>query len=205
MPLIAAAGAATFCIIAILVAGILIFGTGGGGAATVRDPDDVRSTDHKPGDRSTDPTIDLTWTAIPGVKAYSIMWSHGAEDLPDEVADLPGDATSTTSPELEPGTWYFHLRTQGSDGTWTSTLHLGPFEVIGGSPTPAATSTPSPAPTKTATPPPGPVFPTEVPATPTETAAPTPAPTSTPAPTPVPATPTPTTTLPELSPTPTSS
>jgi RNA polymerase sigma factor (sigma-70 family) len=185
-PLIAAAGAATLCIIAILVAGVLIFGTGGGGAATVRDPDDVRSTNSKIGEPSADRTIDLTWTAIPGVKAYSVMWSHGAEDLPDEVADLSGDATGATSPELEPGTWYFHLRTQGNDGTWTSTLHLGPFEVTGGSPTPNATMTPSPAPTKTATPPPAPRFPTQEPPAPTETAQPTLAPTATPAPTPVP-------------------
>src|SRR5207249_4067930 len=130
VPVTAVLAAGIVSIVAILVAGILIFGTGGGGAATLRDPDDVHSTDHKTSEPSSDNTIELTWTAIPGAKAYSTMWSHLPIDLPDTVADLPGTATSTTSPPLDPGTWYFHLRTQNEDGSWTSTLHIGPFEII---------------------------------------------------------------------------
>jgi len=173
------------------LAGILIFGTGGGGAATLRDPDDVHSPDRKTGEPSSDNTIDLTWTAIPGAKAYSTIWSHQPVDLPDTVADLPGTATSTTSPPLDPGTWYFHLRTQNEDGSWTSTLHIGPFEVIAASPTPAPTEAASPSPTQSVTPAPGPRFPTVPPATPTDSPAPTPPPTPAP-PTPAPTTPAPT-------------
>jgi len=190
-------------IVAILGAGVLIFGTGGGGAATARDPNDVHSTDHKLGVPSTDNTIDLAWIAIPGVKAYSTMWSHAPKDLPDTVPDLPGTATSTTSPPLDPGTWYFHLRTQNEDGSWTSTLHIGPFEVLAGSPTPRPTDAPAASPTQTITPPPAPNFPTAPAATPTETPGPTPAPTATPAPTPPPPTPAPTSTLPTIPATPT--
>jgi len=182
-------------IVAILVAGILIFGTGGGGAATGRDPEDVHSTDRKTGEPSSDNTIDLAWTAIPGAKAYSTMWSHESVDLPDTVPDLPGTATSTTSPPLDPGTWYFHLRTQNEDGGWTSTVHVGPFEVLAASPTPKPSGSPSPSPTQAVTPPPAPHFPT-APALPTETPAPTPGPTETPAPpTPAPPTPTPASTV----------
>jgi RNA polymerase sigma factor (sigma-70 family) len=189
VPVPAVLGAAIASIVAILVAGILIFGTGGGGAATLRDPDDVHSTNHKLGEPSSDNRIDLAWTAIDGAKAYSTMWSHLAVDLPDSIADLPGTATSTTSPPLDPGTWYFHLRTQNEDGSWTSTLHIGPFEVIAPSPSPEPSTAPSASTSPTPTPAPGPRFPTEPPATPTETPAPTPPPT--PAPTPPPATPAP--------------
>jgi len=203
VPVLAVLGAAIASIVAILVAGVLIFGTGGGGAATARDPDDVHSTDHKTGEPSSDNTIDLAWTPIPRAKGYSTMWSHLPNDLPDTVADLPGNATNTTSPPLDPGTWYFHLRTQNEDGTWTSTLHIGPFEVIATtSPTPNATEAPPPSPTQTVTPAPGPHFPTEPAATPTETPAPTPPPTP-PPPTPAPSTPAPSLTLPALSATPT--
>jgi RNA polymerase sigma factor (sigma-70 family) len=205
VPVTAVLAAGIVSIIAILVAGVLIFGTGGGGASTARDPDDVHSTDHKTAEPSSDNTIELTWSAIPGAKAYSTMWSHLPVDLPDTVADLPGTATNTTSPPLDPGTWYFHLRTQNEDGTWTSTLHIGPFEVIAASPTPAPTEAASPSPTQSVTPAPGPRFPTAPAATPTETPAPTPPP-PTPAPTPPP-TPAPTTDTPApskaASPTPT--
>ena len=195
VPVSAVLAAGIVSIGAILVAGILIFGTGGGGAATARDPGDVHSTDHQLGVPSTDNTIDLAWTAIPGVKAYSTMWSHKPIDLPDTVPNLPGTATSTTSPPLDPGTWYFHLRTQNEDGSWTSTLHIGPFEVLAASPTPKPSGSPSPSPTQAVTPPPAPHFPT-APALPTETPAPTPGPTETPAPpTPAPPTPTPASTV----------
>src|SRR5438132_373708 len=196
VPVTAVLAAAIVSIIAILVAGVLIFGTGGGGASTARDPNDVHSTDHKTAEPSSDNTIDLAWSAIPGAKAYSTMWSHLPIDLPDTGADLPGTATSTTSPPLDPGTWYFHLRTQNEDGSWTSTLHIGPFEVIAASPTPAPSEDPSPSPSQTATPAPGPRFPTAPPApTPSETPAPTPAPTP-PPPTRAPSTPAPATVTP---------
>jgi RNA polymerase sigma factor (sigma-70 family) len=149
-----------------------------GGEDAVGDPDDVRSTSHEVGEESTDNVVRMVWSRQDGVMAYSVSWSTVEFELPDEVGDLSGDATDAESPELEPGDWYFHLRTQRDDGTWTTTVHVGPFEIIEGEPSPTEeppepTRTPSPAPT-----------PTEEPPTPQPTSPPTPVPaTSTPVPT----------------------
>ena len=178
LPLVAAAGGGGVGLLAILLAGVLVFGSGGG-AAPVRDPADVHSTDREPGDPSSDSTIEIAWTPVPGVQAYSIMWTQGRNDVPDSEGDLPGTAAGAKSPRLEPGTWYFHLRTQGPNGRWTSTVHLGPFEVIEGSgDTPRGTASPSPSP-ETGTPAPIPQFPTEAAAPQTETPPPAPAATPT--------------------------
>src|SRR6266545_4830433 len=191
---LAAAGVAgVIGLVAVLLAGVLIFGaSGGGGAATVQDPDDVRATDREPGEPSSDNTIDMEWTGVPGVQAYSIDWTEGPGDLPDTKPDLPGTATGTRSPQLDPGTWYFHLRTQGDDGRWTSTVHAGPFEIIEENGTPIGTTTPTPSPEESETPGPTPQFPTPTEPPQTETPAPTPAPTQTQTPTPPPLIATPT-------------
>jgi RNA polymerase sigma factor (sigma-70 family) len=131
----------------------------------VGDPDDIRSTSHDIGEASTDPVVRLVWSRQEGVLAYSVSWSTERFELPDEMGDLSGDATDATSPELAPGDWYFHLRTQHEDGTWTDTVHIGPFRIVEeATPTPTAEPTPSP----TAEPTPSPT-PTEEP-----TAEPTP-------------------------------
>ena len=193
VPLAAAGVAGVIGLVAVLLAGVLIFGaSGGGGAATVQDPDDVRATDREPGEPSSDNTIDIEWTGVPGVQAYSIDWTEGRRDLPDTEPDLPGTATGTTSPQLDPGTWYFHLRTQGDDGRWTSTVHAGPFEIIEENGTPIGTTTPTPSPEESETPGPTPQFPTPTEPPQTETPAPTPAPTQTQTPTPPPLIATPT-------------
>src|SRR6266545_2508359 len=192
VPLAAAGVAGVIGLVAVLLAGVLIFGaSGGGGAATVQDPDDVRATDRKPGEPSSDNTIDMEWTGVPGVQAYSIDWTEGRRDLPDTEPDLPGTATGTRSPQMDPGTWYFHLRTQGDDGRWTSTVHAGPFEIIEDE-TPVGTTTPTPSPEESATPGPTPQYPTPTEPPQTETPAPTPAPTQTQTPTPPPLIATPT-------------
>lgn len=117
------------------------------------DPDDIRSTSHDIGEPSTDPVVRLVWSRQEGVLAYSVSWSTERFELPDEVGDLSGDATDATSPELTPGDWYFHLRTQHEDGTWTDTVHIGPFRIVEeATPTPTERSTPSPTEEPTATP-----------------------------------------------------
>jgi hypothetical protein len=103
-------------------------------------------------------------------------------DLPDATADLPGDADRVESRPLFPGSWYFHMRTQGEDESWTSTVHVGPFVIVqtGGrspSPTPEGTDEPTQTPEPTA----------EV----TDTPTPAPVETATPSPTPVKTTPSP--------------
>lgn len=83
---------------------------------SVRDPSDARATVERN-------LATVSWTAVPAA-GYSVEWTRGPADLPDQIVDLPGTATQATSPPLEPGGWYFHLRTQGESGEWTSTIHL---------------------------------------------------------------------------------
>ena len=72
--------------------------------------------------------IELTWSRQDDVRAYSVEWADAAA-LPDTDPDLPGDATGASSPALSAGSWYFSMRTQGTSGEWTSTVHVGPFIV----------------------------------------------------------------------------
>ncbi|HLG71952.1 MAG TPA: sigma-70 family RNA polymerase sigma factor [Chloroflexota bacterium] len=152
------------------------------GRASVHDPANVHSTDHQVGQASSSNVVAVTWQPDPDAKAYAIRWSQQPKDVPDAHEDLAGSATGTTSPPLEPGTWYFHLRTEGKSGGWTSTVHLGPF-VVSAAPTPAPTATPVP-PTATAEPTdtPTPAATATTAATPTRTPTPrtTPTPKTTP-------------------------
>jgi len=200
---IAGAGGAVMVLAAGLVAVVLVLASGSGssGGAEISDPDDIRATDRESGTPSTDNRIDVEWSGVPGVEGYSVLWSEKRDDLPDTERDLPGTATGTKSPPLEPGSWYFHLRTQGSNGRWTSTVHAGPFEIIAGdgdvSPTATAGATASPATSATPivtpdfrTPPPSGQPDTPTPSLPL-TAAPTPTPTLAATPTPESTTPAP--------------
>jgi hypothetical protein len=143
----AAAGVAGF------VTGVILLRPSSG--VSVVDPTDVRSTSHEVGVASEVNAIEMEWTTPKGAQAYSIDWTANGDDLPDEEADLEGDTTGIRSPPLPDGSWYFHLRTQGQDDDWTSTVHVGPF-IIGmssdGGPTPTPGPTASPAGTGTPTP-----------------------------------------------------
>jgi RNA polymerase sigma factor (sigma-70 family) len=109
---------------AVVTATTLVF-TGG---AKVEDPGDVHSSTHAVGRPSTDNVVKMAWSRVADADAYSVSWSRGSA-LPDQVADLGGDATGAKSPPLAPGKWYFNLRTRG-DGDWTSTVHVGPFVIV---------------------------------------------------------------------------
>lgn len=104
-----------------------IIATRDGAAPPARDPSDVRSDTHSIGGASTANTIGVVWSRVRDASGFSVAWSQEAEEIPDQIVDLPGTATATTSPALAPGRWYFHLRTRGSGGDWTATVHLGPF------------------------------------------------------------------------------
>ena len=122
----AAAAAAIVALIGLVALAIGVSGSSGGAP---RDPDDVHSTSHVPGDVEDGDRVVMAWTAEPGATAYSVSWDHEPVGLPDDVADLSGDATSVRSPALAPGSWWFHLRTRGESGEWTSTVHVGPFVI----------------------------------------------------------------------------
>lgn len=132
-----------------IVAAVVIAWLTGGDDAGPTDPDDAVSTSHRVGDVSAEPVIEIRWTPAPDAIAYSVEWTGQPAELPDDNPDLAGDATGTVSPELPDGTWYFHLRTQGGDGSWTSTLHLGPYVIQTGPQAADQTATPAGATTTT--------------------------------------------------------
>ncbi len=172
---------AAMAVLGVIVAVVILVAGGDDNedTTTVQNPDDVRSTSHDIDEPSEDNTIEMVWSRQDEVRAYSVDFTENAFTLPDEEGDLSGNATGTTSSALDPGDWYFHIRTQGTDGTWSDAEHIGPYpiEEPEASPTPAPTEEPTEAPT----------------ASPAPTAAPTPTPVpATPTPSPVPATPTPT-------------
>jgi RNA polymerase sigma factor (sigma-70 family) len=95
---------------------------------SLEDPSDVESYTHDVGRETSDAEIGVSWTPRTDVLGYSIEWSPEPR-LPDETPDLPGDAGRATF-TAEPGRWWFNLRTQGRDGSWTSTVQLGPFVIL---------------------------------------------------------------------------
>jgi RNA polymerase sigma factor (sigma-70 family) len=128
-----AATALTLAIAALVAVGVWAVGAVPPEApltGTARDPSLVWSSTHSPGVGSSESVIGIQWSRQPDALAYSVRWSQAPTEVPDAVPDLPGSATGTTSPALAPGRWYFHLRTQGRDDSWTHTVHRGPFVVI---------------------------------------------------------------------------
>ena len=118
-------------IVVALIVVLLLANSDDSGDAATTDPNDAMSVTHQVGVASDEPMIVIEWTPPPSAEAFSVEWTDQSETLPDDIADLDGDATGVTSPPLDDGSWYFHLRTQGADGSWTSTLHLGPFLIAG--------------------------------------------------------------------------
>ncbi|MCZ6867811.1 MAG: hypothetical protein O7E55_10855, partial [Chloroflexi bacterium] len=162
------------------------------GVATVADatppldPVDIQSVSHVVGVASEDNVIRIEWAPARdraptadseegprGVDGYSIEWDQIPDTLPDNVKNLDGTATGTSSLSLPPGEWWFHLRTVDQADNWTSTVHLGPY-IIMSLDQPSPTSTPSATVALTLT------------ATPSPTAAPTPTSSPTPSPQPTP-------------------
>ena len=92
-----------------------------------QDPADVYSISHQIGQPSENNVVTIVWSGLVNARAYSVSWSQDAPALPDAIADPAVGKTGSTSPALPLGNWYFNLRTQGWNGRWTSTVHLGPF------------------------------------------------------------------------------
>jgi RNA polymerase sigma factor (sigma-70 family) len=129
----AVAGALALATAAGVPAGILLTG---GTTEPPRDPRDVQSTSHRVGEPSSEPVVEIQWTPVSHAEGYSVLFSTVPSDLPDEVADLDGTAAGTASQPLAAGDWYFHLRTRGPGGGWTSTVHRGPFRIVARVPDP---------------------------------------------------------------------
>ena len=115
-----------------VAAAAIAFALGGGGdppRPTLQDPDGIRSTSHEVGVPLHTDRVRIEWEPHPGADGFSVRWNEDEAELPDTVVDVPGDATSVESPRLDPGEWWFSLRTKGDDGEWTSTAVLGPFVI----------------------------------------------------------------------------
>jgi hypothetical protein len=106
-------------------------------------PSGLASPSHTLNTWSSDNTVDVTWTAAAddsGLDGYSILWDHAPATVPDATKDL-GAVTSTTSPALAVGDWYFHIRAVDQAGNWaTGAAHLGPFKIDATPPQSAARS-----------------------------------------------------------------
>ena len=101
---------------------------------------------HTPGVPNTDTTIDITWSgatdALSGIQGYSFSWTQASGDIPDATVDTAG--TSTTSPVLAAGNWYFHARTIDNAGNVaTGAYHAGPFIIQSANSPPTAPGTPT--------------------------------------------------------------
>jgi peptide/nickel transport system substrate-binding protein len=95
----------------------------------------LSSTSHRVGVRSVDRTVDIVFSGASddrsGVDGFSFAWDRRPDTVPDLLKDAEEVATGTTSPPLENGNWYIHLRTRDNAGNWSATAHLGPFLIVG--------------------------------------------------------------------------
>jgi subtilisin family serine protease len=93
----------------------------------------VSSTSHVPGRSSVDSTVDITWSGAfdfgSGIDGFSFTWDHAAGTIPDTTKDAEESIGQTTSPPLQPGTYWFHLRTRDNAGNWSAGTHAGPFVI----------------------------------------------------------------------------
>ena len=116
-----AAGAA---LVAAVTAGAVLAAHGGG----VDDPSEFRSLSHRLGQQGTN-VVAVSWSRPADGEGYSVLWTRDADAQPDETVDLPASATGARSRALDPGSWWFVLRTHGGGDDWSEGVRLGPFVV----------------------------------------------------------------------------
>jgi DNA-directed RNA polymerase specialized sigma24 family protein len=102
-----------------------VFAVQGGG---VGDPAGLGSLSHRIGEEGPN-VVAVSWARQPDGEGYSILWTRNADDRPDETVDLPASATGVRSHPLDPGRWWFVVRTQGGGDDWSEGVRLGPFVV----------------------------------------------------------------------------
>ena len=111
-------------LIAAVTTGAVLAARGGG----VDDPAGLTSASHRIGQEGPN-VVAVSWSRQPDGEGYSVLWTRDADDRPDETVDLPGSATEARSRALEPGRWWFVLRTHGQGDDWSDGVRLGPFVV----------------------------------------------------------------------------
>ncbi len=95
-------------------------------------PTSLSSGYHIPGLWSPNKTVNCGWSgatdALSGVAGYSYVWDHSATTVPDTVIDTTSAAAS--SPVLDDGIWYFHVRTIDQAGNAAAgSTHIGPLKI----------------------------------------------------------------------------
>lgn len=111
-------------LLAAVTTGAVLAARGGG----VDDPAELRSVSHRVGQAGPN-VVAVSWARQPDGQGYSVLWTRDAGARADETVDLPGSATGARSHELDPGRWWFVLRTHGSGNDWSEGIRLGPFIV----------------------------------------------------------------------------
>ena len=102
-------------------AGSLVGESAGAATFTIKRPPElpsavtVNSTTHPDPNQSYEATtVVLTWTRGKGVIGFSYLLDQNAGTTPP--AKATSNETSVTYSNLQPGTYYFHIRAQGQDG-----------------------------------------------------------------------------------------
>jgi len=94
-------------------------------------PSDLTSPSHAIGVPSSDPTIEVEWTAssdvLSGVTGYAWAFDGSAAWACDGT--IEGAATSATSAQLAAGEWYFHVCARDGAGNLSPVADLGPFVI----------------------------------------------------------------------------
>ncbi|MCK4778297.1 MAG: hypothetical protein KAS39_07935, partial [Actinomycetia bacterium] len=111
------------------------------------DPTSLTSPSHLINEFSVATTIEISFSGatdtLSGVDGFSFSFHKGTTEPPDSIKDLNENDDSLTSLPLSDGSWYFNLRTKDNAGSWTNTVHLGPFKIDTTSPTIPLLNTPS--------------------------------------------------------------
>jgi len=96
------------------------------------------SSSHMVSVASSDNTVDVTISGASdptsngvtsGVDGFETAWDQSATWTPTEIKDQEETWTGATFTATSDGDWYFHIATVDNTGNWTSTEHLGPFQI----------------------------------------------------------------------------
>lgn len=98
---------------------------------TTSHPDAIGASDPV---QSADATVDITFwlaqDAHSGTVEYAVLWDQAPATVPTPTsATSLGAETDYTSPELDTGSWYAHVRPRDAVGNWGQTMHLGPIVI----------------------------------------------------------------------------
>lgn len=90
-------------------------------------------SDPLPNSASRNQTAEMSWSAASdshsGIDGYSYSFTKNASEAPDTETDVDGSVLGATSPVLDDGRWYFHIRSQDKAGRWGLAAHRGPYIV----------------------------------------------------------------------------